>query len=186
MQNIVNKKPKKVSMLIKKIAFLLLFAMGVNSCFSQDKKINVYAFVAEECPISIYMASALKDVAGNYGDKANFYLVFPFSTSTHEKAGAFKAENLLTAFTIKMDKAHRLTKKLGATVTPEVVITGASDTILYQGRINDAYAQPGKRKHIYTSNDLAAALENILNGREMPKPWKRAVGCYITNQNGRQ
>ena len=170
-------------MRIKKIILLFLFAISTIFCFSQEKKINVYAFVAEECPISIFMASSLKNVAGTYGDKINFYLVFPFSTSTHEKAGAFKAENLLNTFIIKMDKAQRLTKKLGATVTPEVIITGENDTILYQGRINDAYAQPGKRKHIYTSNDLAAALENISNGKEMPKPWKRAVGCYITNEN---
>ena len=118
-----------------------------------------------------------------YAGKVNFYLVFPFSTSTHKSATAFKTKNQLTRFILKVDKDQRITKKLSATVTPEVVITGTDETILYQGRINDAYLQLGKRKHIYTSNDLAAALENITNGREMPKPWKRAVGCYITHEN---
>ena len=168
---------------VKKIALLLLFATSITSGFSQQKKINVYAFVAEDCPISIFMASSLRNVADIYADKINFYLVFPFSTSTSKTATAFKTKNQLTQFINKVDKEQRITKKLGATITPEVVITGENDTILYQGRINDAYAQPGKRKHIYTNNDLATALENILNGGEMPKPWKRAVGCFITNKN---
>lgn len=168
---------------VKKIVLILLFATSITTSFSQQKEINVYAFVTEECPISIFMASSLNDVAGTYGDKINFYLVFPFSTSTPEKAGEFKAENLLKDFIIIMDGKQQLTRKLGATITPEVVITGEKDNILYKGRINDAYAQPGKRKHIYTSNDLATALGNILAGREMPKPWKNAVGCYITNEN---
>ena len=171
-------------MLIKKIIFLFLFLNSTIFCFSQEKKINVYAFVAEECPISIFMASSLKSVADMYAGEVNFYLVFPFSTSTNKSATAFKTKNQLTHFVTKIDKDQLITKKLRATVTPEVVITGTNETILYQGRINDAYAQPGKRrKHIYASNDLAAALENISKDREMPKPWKRAIGCYITSEN---
>jgi hypothetical protein len=170
-------------MAVKKIILLLFFATSATHCFPQEKKINVYAFVAEDCPISIFMASSLKSVADRYADKINFYLVFPFSTSNNKTAAAFKTKNQLTQFVTKIDKNQRITKKLGATVTPEVVITGADETILYQGRINDAYLEPGKRKHIYTNNDLATALENITNDKEMPKPWRRAVGCYITKEN---
>jgi hypothetical protein len=170
-------------MIIKKVVFLFLFVSSTIFCFSQEKKINVYAFVAEECPISIFMASSLKTVADRYAGKVNFYLVFPFSTSTNKSATEFKKQHQLTQFITKVDIQQQITKKLRARVTPEVIITGADGTILYQGRINDAYLQPGKRKHIYANNDLAVALENISNGREMPKPWKRAVGCYITNKN---
>jgi hypothetical protein len=165
---------------IKKLLLLFLFLNTAVFCFSQEKKISVYAFVAEECPISIFMASSLKTVADSYAGKVDFYLVFPFSTSTDKTAAAFKKTNQLTHFITKIDNDQRITKTLGANVTPEVIITGADEAILYRGRINDAYAQPGKRKHIYTSNDLAIALENIMNGREMPKPWKHAIGCYIT------
>jgi hypothetical protein len=167
----------------KKILLLLILTTSITCSFAQEKKVSVYAFVAEDCPISIFMASSLKTVADMYADKINFYLVFPFSTSTNKSATAFKTKNQLTRFVTRVDKDQRITHKLGATVTPEVVITGADETILYQGRINDAYLEPGKRKHIYSSNDLATALENITNGKEMPKPWRRAVGCYITKEN---
>ena len=98
-------------MRIKKIIFLFLFAISTIFCFSQEKKINVYAFVAEECPISIFMASSLKSVADMYAGKVNFYLVFPFSTSTHKSATAFKTKNQLTRFILKVDKDQRITKK---------------------------------------------------------------------------
>ncbi len=167
----------------KKTIFLLIFAMSISHCFAQEKKINVFAFVAEDCPISIFMAASLKSVAEMHDSKVNFYLVFPFATSTSKTALEFKSKNTLSNFTVKVDKNQRLTKKLGATITPEVVITDADETILYRGRINDAYLQPGKRKHIYSSNDLADALNNITNGREIAAPWKLAVGCYITPEN---
>lgn len=141
----------------------------------------MYAFVTEECPVSIFMAASLKSVAERYANENTaFYLVFPFSTSTEETAALFKAENKLAQFSTKVDRHQSLTKKLGATVVPEVVVTDATGNVLYRGRINDAFTQPGKQKHYYSSNDLADALENIANGREMPKPWKPAVGCFIT------
>ncbi len=174
---------KTANMPLKKILLLITLATSINFCFSQEKKISVYAFVAEDCPISIFMAPSLKSIADRYTGKVNFYLVFPFSTSTGKSASLFKTENKLALFINKVDKDQSITKKLGATVTPEVVITGANDAVLYRGRINDAYLEPGKRKHIYTKNDLATALEIITNDKEVPGPWRRAVGCFITKEN---
>lgn len=167
-------------MLLKKILSVLILLTAVNICFAQEQKIKVYAFVAEECPVSIFMAASLKRVAENYAGNAQFFLVFPMSTSDYTTAELFKKENGLTDFTIKVDKHQTLTKKLGASVTPEVIITGAGETVLYKGRINDAFTQPGKKKHSYSQDDLGNALAYVTNGQEMPKPWKPAVGCFIT------
>lgn len=167
-------------MLLKKPLLFVLLMTGATFCFSQEKKIKVYAFVAEECPVSIFMAASLKSVAERYAGNAVFYLVFPMATSDYATAEAFKKENKLAQFAVRVDKYQTLTKKLGASVTPEVIITGADDTILYKGRINDAFTQPGTKKHAYSHEDLGDALDYITTGKEMPKPWKPAVGCYIT------
>lgn len=163
----------------KKIILFSFFIILSVASFCQ-KKINVYAFVAEECPISIFMASHLKAAAEKYGDKINFYLVFPFTTSTKKSALVFQSENKLKQFIIKMDAEQAITKKYGAKVTPEVVITNANNQVVYKGRINDAYLQPGKRRHVYNGNDLDVALGNIVSGNEVPAPWRKAVGCLIT------
>ena len=165
---------------LKKILLLFIFINIINFSFSQEKKIKVYAFVAEECPVSIFMAASLKSVADRYAGHAEFYLIFPMSTSDYTSAETFKKENKLTHFTVKVDKYQTLTKKLGASVTPEVIITGADDTVLYKGRINDAFTQPGKKKHAYAHDDLGDALAYISTGNAMPKPWKPAIGCFIT------
>lgn len=158
---------------------LLFFLNNLSLCFSQEAKIKVYVFVAEECPVSLAMTPSLRSVSEQYA-AAEFYLVFPMTTSTAEGAEAFKKENKLSRFSIKVDHYQTLTKKMGATVTPEAIITSTDGTVLYKGRINDSYLQPGKKKHTYVNEDLADALAAASAGREMPKPWKPAVGCFIT------
>ena len=161
--------------------FLFLFIITFSRfTFAQSKTIHVFAFVAEACPISIYMAGALSEIAQLYYSKVDFNLVFPLKSSNKKTADLFKTKNKLPLYNIVVDKEQTISKRLGATVTPEVIITDAENKIIYQGRINDAYSEPGKRRHIYSSNDLNAALEAITEGKEFPKPWKKAVGCYIT------
>lgn len=161
--------------------FLFLFLITFSKfTFAQPKSIHVYAFVAEECPISIYMADALSEISQVYYSKVDFNLVFPLKSSTNKTADLFKTKNKLPLYNIIVDKEQTISKKLGATITPEVVITDAEDKIIYQGRINDAYLEPGKRRHIFSNNDLNYALAAITEGKEYPKPWKKAVGCFIT------
>lgn len=164
---------------MKRIAFI--FSLFFYLCTAaQTKKVNVYVFVAEDCPVSIYMTKTLKTISESFSASAGFYLVFPMQSSSAKKAETFRKKYGLTGFTNKIDYYQSLAQKLGATITPEVVVTDDSEKILYRGRINDAYAEPGKRKHIYTTNDLEKALGLITNGQPVPTPWKPAVGCYIT------
>ncbi len=161
--------------------FLLLIIMACSKfTFAQARTIHVYAFVAEECPISIYMAGALSEISQSYSSKADFNLVFPLKSSSKKTSNLFKAKNKLPLYNIILDKDQGISKKLGATITPEVIITDADNKVVYKGRINDAYLEPGKRRHIFGSNDLNNALAMISEGKEFPKPWKNAIGCYIT------
>ena len=65
--------------------FLFLFIIPFSKfTFAQPKTVHVYAFVAEACPISIYMAGALSEIAQLYYSKADFNLVFPLKTSNNK------------------------------------------------------------------------------------------------------
>lgn len=164
---------------MKKTAIIVLLFL-FSFCNALTKSIKVYVFVAEECPISIFMCSSLKNIAETFSANADFILVFPLKTSTLKTANKFKSKNGLQQYSIKIDKQQIFTKQMGATVTPEVVITDTLDVVLYRGRINDAYLEPGKRRHIYSNNDLSNALWLITRGEEVPRPWRKAVGCFIT------
>ncbi len=167
-------------MTVKKLIILFITLTAFLPVKAQEQQLNVYIFVAEECPISIFMAPTLKRMQEAYADKLHFNLVFPFANSTLESAAAFRTQNNLQLFSIKLDPQQKVARKLGASITPEAVVTDAAGNVLYRGRINDAYSQPGKRKHIFNNNDLADALANICNGRQPAKPWRHAVGCFIT------
>lgn len=161
--------------------FIFLFLTLISiAAYPQKKLLNVYIFIAEKCPISIYMTSDLKRITETFNSHADFILVFPAYNSTQKSAVKFKESYNLDSCKIVLDKDHRLTKTLKATITPEVVITNYINQIVYRGRINDSYLEPGKRRHYYTGNDLFDALGLLIENKPVPQPWKPAVGCLIT------
>lgn len=145
-----------------------------------EKETHCYVFIAEECPISIYMAKPLKQAVESFGTEVAFHAVFPKSNSTEETAQRFLETYGLDGMKIKLDTEQRFAKETGATITPEAIITDATGTILYRGRISDAYAAPGRMKHGARNNDLVDVLELLEKGEQIAAPWKSAVGCFIT------
>jgi thiol-disulfide isomerase/thioredoxin len=159
-------------------AFLVFLALAIQGI--AQKSWHVYVFIAEECPVCNYMGKPLSAVAGKYREQVDFHAVFPFKNSNYKTSQLFKEQYGLQAYETLLDKGQVLTKKLGASVTPEVVITNDTGEVFYRGRINSAYYAPGKMKHSSIKDDLDEALSTLLSGKEVPKPWPAPVGCYIT------
>ncbi len=150
------------------------------SMYGQIAKPTVYIVVSEECPICIYMSKPLVELHQQYKDKVNFKLVFPQSLSNYKTMQLFKHKYSLEGFTSILDEDQSLSKKLGATITPEAIIENKDGQIVYRGRINDAYYAPGRLRRVSNQNDLTEAIESVLNDKPVPVPWPKAVGCYIT------
>lgn len=163
-----------------KIVFAFLVFMALVVPGVAQKSWHVYVFIAEECPVCNYMGKPLSAVARKYQDQVEFHAVFPFKNSNAKSAQLFKEQYDLLMYETLLDKGYVLTRQLGASVTPEVVITNDMGEVYYRGRINSAYYAPGKMKHSSIKDDLDEALSLLLAGREAPKPWPAPVGCYIT------
>jgi len=163
----------------KPLFFILLFLSTTYSSIAQDKY-SVYIFVAEKCPISIYMAKPLQEAYKQFEDQVDFYAVFPMKNSTEKSAMKFLKENGLSEFNIKLDNYQGFAKKLEATITPEAVVLNDLGEVIYRGRISDAYRAPGKMKHGPRKNEIVKILDSLTTGEAVPKPWASAVGCYIT------
>lgn len=158
----------------------MLFA----SCLFGQRSYDVYVFVAEECPISIYMARPLREAAKAQGAHANFYAVFPVATSTATTANEFLTKYQLADWEARLDPTHTLTNQLGATVTPEVVIVDrGTRKVYYRGRVSNAYSAPGKMRHGERTNELRTMLRRLEQGHTPSAPWPAAVGCFITPVN---
>ncbi len=163
----------------KYIFLTFLFFFSVVFSYAQNK-LGVYVFVAEKCPISIYMANPLQEAYSEFGNKVDFFAVFPMKNSNEKSAQAFLDKYDLSDFEVKLDNYQGFAKKLEATITPEVVVLDKKGEVVYRGRISDAYRAPGKMKHGARTNELKQILESLTSGKPIPKPWANAVGCYIT------
>jgi hypothetical protein len=162
--------------------YILLLSFFTFSFFqpNKEKQTHCYVFIAEECPISIYMAKPLQQAMEDFGEQVQFYAVFPKSNSTQQTAQRFLETYKLQGMQIMLDKDQAFAKKTGATITPEAVVTDPAGTILYRGRISDAYAAPGRMKHGPRNNELTTVLKSLGKGEKVAEPWPSAVGCFIT------
>ena len=141
-------------------------------------KVNVVIFITNDCPIANSYAPEIKSIIGEYSSRgAGFFLVHVDPDLGLEKAkkhaADFGYEN-----TILRDPRHVLVSELEADVTPEAFVIGKSG-VLYRGRIDDLYADLGKKRRQARTRDLRDALDAVLSGRAVKNPTTTAVGCYI-------
>jgi thiol-disulfide isomerase/thioredoxin len=185
------------------LLLLLLFAAGMTSPFADaapagaplaltdtdgvvrhpldigSNKAVVLIFISDDCPISNGYAPEINRLCAAYAPKKiAFYLV---SVDTGVTAAAIKQHVRQYAYPCPdvIDTAHRLVKQAGATVTPEAAIYAAGGKLLYEGRIDNKYADFGKVRYKATTFDLQSALEDIAAGRPVAHPKTKAVGCFI-------
>ncbi len=165
---------------MKKIVILSIFIIFGITKASTQQTFTAYIFMAEECPVCNYLGKTLKRISTDYGDKVNFVAVFPQQMSNIKTASLFKKKYDLPLFTVQIDHKQIITNRYLASITPEVVLVDEKDQILYQGRINNSYAAPGRMRHGKVTEDLELAIKQVLAGDLVKKPWPDPIGCYIT------
>ena len=168
---------------MNKCLWSLLLLIAAQQCLAQ-KSLKVYVFLAEECPISIYMVQPLRKVAGQFNAQADFYAVFTKRNSNPVSSARFVERYGLEGFSRITDNEQKLARKLGGSVTPEVVVTDAEDRVLYRGRISNAYAAPGKMKHGSRVNELEKATGPDRKRTAGPHPL--AKGCRLLHHLSQQ
>lgn len=141
---------------------------------------KVYLFLSETCPLSQYYTLTLKTLHEKYASEhIKLIGVFPNRLSTPSTVNTFKKKYGLP-FPCTLDTDHALVRHLGATVTPEVVVVQASGQPLYQGRIDNNFAQVGKRRRVITEHDLANVLDALSTENHLTFRQTQAIGCFIT------
>lgn len=147
--------------------------------------LGVVVFVSHECPIANAMAPDLSRIARAARARGvDFYAVHPAAWATVDLARRHAEEfGLAGSMAVVVDPSQRLARAFGATVTPEAAVfrrDGAGGfRTLYLGRVSDLYAGIGRRRAQPTANDLADAIDAAIEGRPVPEPFPKAVGCFI-------
>jgi peroxiredoxin len=144
-----------------------------------DGKANVLIFYLHDCPICNGYAPEIARLSAEFASKGvTFYIVQTDPHLTGDAAVKHAAEYGLK-MPVVLDPENRLAARTGARITPEAVVVGADEKILYRGRIDDLYADFGKRRPEPTTRDLRRALKALLAGRTAPEASGTAVGCFI-------
>ena len=145
-------------------------------------KAKVFVFVAHDCPISNKYAPTLNTLTREYTPKGiQFYVVYtesdlkPETARKHAKDFGYTCPALL-------DPRHKLSKRLGAKVTPQAFLLDKDGKTAYSGRIDDRFIDFGKERHRATVADLRNALDNTLAGKPISPKQTKSIGCYIPEE----
>jgi thiol-disulfide isomerase/thioredoxin len=163
------------------VNFSLQDAQGITHTAAElgHDKATVFIFVATECPNSNTYAPILARLYRDYSPRGvaffNVYSDPSESAATVRKHDA----DFGTPFAALLDPHQTLARETGARSTPEVVILGAGGQQLYRGRVDNRFIAPGKTRYQATENDLDEALAAILQGKAVPHPVTRTIGCAI-------
>ena len=146
-------------------------------------RLALFVFLEDGCPIARALSPEIERIGREAQESGvDVALVYPNPSAEHDEIRAHNRDFGLTLPTL-LDPSHQVVNAVGATISPEAALIrfradGGFD-LVYRGRINDLYAAPGRRRPSATTRDLAAAIDEALEGRA-PNPARTdAVGCVI-------
>jgi len=140
---------------------------------------KVFVFIDVECPISQYYTQSLQKLSTKYALVGfHFITVFPTKYTTEDDIISFNQKCNLTIPSV-LDKFQIITKKLNASITPEVFVVNQDNIISYSGSIDDGYISLGKRNRKPKINYLEEALNSIIKNKKPLISHSNAIGCEI-------
>ena len=139
-------------------------------------------FITADCPIANSYAPEIQRICADYASKnVSCTLVYVDPQLSEEAIAGHRREFGYKDIPAVRDGGHERSNKTGATITPEAVVIGPGEKVLYRGRIDNRYIALGKSRPAATVHDLREALDAIVAGKPVTRPRTQAVGCYIPN-----
>ena len=151
------------------------------------QKATVFFFVLHDCPLANTCAPEINRIEADYQARGIRSFVVYVEEELSPRAARKHAKEYGFTYPTLLDRGQKLMQFAGATVSPEAVVLGSDNALLYRGRIDDRLVEFGKQRVTPTRRDLREALEEILSGKPVSVPATRAVGCYLpTNQDAKK
>jgi peroxiredoxin len=165
-----NDDPKKVA------NFSLPDVNGKSHSLSDysGSKAIVLMFISTECPVSNAYNDRMVQLTKDYRDKGVTFIGINSNKAESVEDIRQHASEHKFDFTILKDDKNIIADKLDASVTPEVYVLNGVMDLLYHGRIDDS-----RRVNEVKTNDLRAALDEILSGKKVTNAKTKAFGCTI-------
>ena len=143
-----------------------------------ESQIVVLAFLGTECPLAKLYGPRLQALHEKFQEKGVAILGVNSNTQdSMTELGAY-VHRYGIQFPMLKDVGNKLADAVAATRTPEVFVFDQDRNLRYHGRIDDQYgvgfSRPESRKE-----ELADAIQALLDGEEIENTETKAVGCVI-------
>jgi mono/diheme cytochrome c family protein len=150
---------------------------GVHTIPRLGAKATVLVFIASECPISNGYTPDINALAKSHPG-ASVYAVLSEPGTTRAAALEHRKTWGLEV-PVLFDATGDLASRFAPTHTPEAFVLGTDMRVAYRGRIDDAYAELGKKREVAGSHDLETALAAVLEKKAPPVARTTPVGCVF-------
>ena len=152
--------------------------VSIRPLFAPGRVATVLIFIARDCPISNSYAPEIKRLRADYAlSPIAFYVVYVDGGPTKDTLAHAKAHGYDTI--ALCDTGHTLVRLTDARVTPEAAVLAPDGHLLYEGRIDDRFADFGRARELASVHDLRRALDAVRAGRPVLITRTKAVGCGI-------
>ena len=143
----------------------------------KDKKAVVIVFLGTQCPINNAYLPVLAELHQKYVAKGVQLLGINSNRHDTPERVAEHAKKHEVPFPILKDTGNVVADRLRAERTPEALII-ASGKVVYRGRVDDRFGYRHRRDKP-TSQELVAALDEILTGKPVSVAATEVEGCII-------
>ena len=145
-------------------------------------------FICNHCPFVKHILDGLVDLIPEYQAKGvavvaiNSNDVGSFPEDRPEMMAEVAREKGFT-FPYLYDEMQEVAKAYHAACTPDFFLFDAERKLVYRGQMDDS--RPGNNIPI-TGADLRAALDAVLEGRDVPTEQRPSIGCNIKWKQGNE
>ena len=156
-------------------------AAAEDNPFASSARARVLIFVRTDCPITNRYAPELQRLSQEFSSRgAGFWLVYPDPAETAVSIDRHRVQYNFPG-TVLRDPRHSLVKLAHATTAPEAAVFDAAGRLLYHGRIDDRWVNPGTARAAARTHDLEDAIAAVLAGHRPAQAATAAVGCSLAD-----
>lgn len=144
-------------------------------------------FACNHCPFVVHLADALGRFAREIDGKGVAAVAIASNDTDRYPADAPDRMPAFAAahgwhFPYLHDPTQEVAHAYAAACTPDFYLFDADLRLVYAGQFDDS--RPGRGEP--DGADLARAVEDLLSGRETPRPWYPSTGCNIKWKPGNE
>ncbi|MGI8604827.1 MAG: redoxin domain-containing protein [Verrucomicrobiales bacterium] len=138
---------------------------------------TVFIFAMPDCPAANRYWPEINRIATEF-PRCRFFVVQVDADLTIAAAQQF-AKDYQIAAPVLLDPEQKLSRSLGATMSPQAVVVSGAGKVLYCGRIDNRFAAFGKERPAPTKRDLREVLRAVSKGRPSPHEHTEVIGCHL-------